>query len=122
MSKYRTKKFENELINFLEQNKVDTAIVFNSHMGWTIEILNKYKIPAVLREENFELRIMERFYKNKKNPIIRIFAVIQFYKMKKYEPHICSKFDSAIMMSEADAEALHKLEPGAKTEVIPVGI
>jgi glycosyltransferase involved in cell wall biosynthesis len=123
ISKYKTKEYEEFLTRHLESNNYDIIHVTNAHMGWTIDVIRKLsKAPVVLREENFELAIMERYYTNQSNLVLKLYAFIQYRKFLSYEPQLCGKFDSCIMMSNEDRNRLTELNPLVKTKVIPLGI
>jgi glycosyltransferase involved in cell wall biosynthesis len=123
LSKYQTKGLEKFVTEHLAVNKYDIIHVTNAHMGWVVNTIRKLcDTPVVLREENFELIIMERYFKNCKNPVIKYYAFLQYKKFLKYEPSLCGKFDIAIMMSKEDEHRLLELNPDVKTKVIPLGI
>jgi glycosyltransferase involved in cell wall biosynthesis len=123
ISKYKTKEYENFLTKHLSAKKYDIIHVTNAHMGWTVDVIRRItNSPVVLREENFELAIMERYYKNQQNPLLKKYAYMQYRKFLKYEPALCGKFDKCIMMSSEDRKRLLEFNPSAKTNVIPLGI
>lgn len=123
LSKYQTKELESFITEHLTANKYDIIHVTNAHMGWIIDRIRKYcNTPVVLREENLELTIMERYYKNQSILLLKLFAFLQFKKFLKYEPDLCGKFDATIMMSCEDQQRLLELNPLVKTKVIPLGI
>jgi glycosyltransferase involved in cell wall biosynthesis len=121
--KYKRKELAKFLEDYLQNNKVDIIHVTNSHMGWVIDIIRKLtKVPVILRQENLELMIMKRFYETQKNPLLKLYAFIQYKKFLEYEPRLCSKFDKCIMMSDEDEKQLKILNPNVKSIVIPLGI
>ncbi len=123
LSKYVRRELKEFLVDFLHRNKFDIIHITNSHMGWIINEIKKLSdAPIVLRQENLELTIMERYYRNQTNPVLKLFSYIQYKKFLKYEPALCSKFDRVIMMSEEDSGRLHLLNPSIKRKVIPLGI
>lgn len=123
ISKYKTKEYEEFLTKHLSLNKYDVIHVTNAHMGWTIDVIRKLcKTPVILREENFELAIMERYYKNQSNLFLKLYAYLQYKKFLSYEPVLCGKYNTCVMMSDEDENRLLELNPLAKTKVIPLGI
>lgn len=123
LSKYKTNEFEKYLNEHLITHNYDIVHVTNAHMGWVVDLIRSISnVPVLLREENFELTIMERYYKNQTNVLLKRFAYLQFKKFLNYEPQLCEKFDKCIMMSKEDENRLKKLNPNAKTKVIPLGI
>lgn len=121
--KYKRSELTAFLKNFLPGNNFDIIHLTNSHMGWVIDEIRKLSLaPVVLREENLELAIMEKYYRNQKNLLLKFYAYIQFKKFIKYEPVLCSKFDWVIMMSNEDKDRLNLLEPSIKSSAIPMGV
>ena len=123
LSKYKRKELGEYLSDHLSLEKYDIIHVTNSHMGWVIDVVKKHSsAPIVLRQENLELMIMQRYYLNQKNIMLKSYAFLQFKKFLKYEPGLCSKFDLCFMMSQEDEGHLKELNPNVKTSVIPLGI
>lgn len=123
LAKYQKKELKDFLSSHLTQNSYDVILIFNAHMGWLVKyIRSKTKVKLILREENLELSIMEKYIRNQKNPLLKIFAWIQFLKFKKYEPKLCEQFDKCFMISLEDEKRLLAMNPKVKTSVIPVGV
>lgn len=123
ISKYKRKELEKFLAQHLKKSSFDIIHVTNAHMGWVVDFIKSIcSTPVVLREENFELTIMERYYENQTNPLLKFYSHIQYKKFIDYEPILCGKFDKCIMMSIDDEKRLLELNPQAKTEVIPLGV
>jgi glycosyltransferase involved in cell wall biosynthesis len=121
--KYQSRAMKQFLLEYFRNNDVDVVHVDHAHMAWVVDVIRPLtKAKIVLREHNFELKIMRRFYRGQKNIIIKLFAYLQYKKMLHYEPAMCGKFDGCIMISEQDEVELLKLNPSVKTTIIPVGI
>ena len=81
VSKFKTKILKKYLIKLLSQKQFDIIQIEHSHLGWLTGLIKAYsKARLVIRAPNLELRIMERFYKNQKNPFLRKYAEIQYKK------------------------------------------
>lgn len=123
MWKYRTSRMKKELTLFLRENKIDIVQVEQVHMGWVVDIARKYTdAPIVLRPQNVETTIMERFYKNQKNILIKIFSYLQFQKLRRYEPKLCEKFDVCVMISPIDEQRIRSMNPKINATSVPAGI
>lgn len=123
MYKYERSELKIFIKAYLKEENPDIVQVVNSHMGWVVDFIRKYsKAPVVLREENFELTIMERYYQTQSNLLLKAYAYLQYRKMKSYEPSLCAKFDRSVMMSKEDEARLLQLNPKVKTTVIPIGV
>lgn len=123
LSKYERKELIDFLNSHLEKNTYDLIQVVNAHMGWIVDYLrSRTNAKIILREENLELSIMEKYYQNQKNPLLKIYAWIQYRKFLKYEPELCAKFDKCFMISSKDEKKLLAINPSVKTTVMPVGV
>ncbi|HOI30940.1 MAG TPA: glycosyltransferase family 4 protein [Melioribacteraceae bacterium] len=123
LSKYVRPELDSFISGHLKKNKYDIIHITNAHMGWIVDrIRSLCDTPVVLRQENLELTIMERYYKKQSNPLLKFYAYIQYRKFIKYEPVLCSRFDCVIMMSAEDERRLKRFNPHVKTVTIPLGI
>lgn len=92
-------------------------------MGWIVDTIRKFSdAPVILREENLELMIMKRFSQSQSNPLIKLYSYLQYKKLLRYEPKLCSKMNLNIMISKNDEAELQKLGPGVNTVTIPLGV
>ena len=122
-AKYYSDELKNFLIVYFKNKDVDIVHIDHAHMGWVVDVIRPLtKAKIVLREQNFELKIMERYYQEQKNIFLKAYAYIQYRKMLKYEPDLCRKFDNCIMMSKNDEVALLSFNSNIKTSIIPVGV
>ena len=123
ISKFITLELENFLMNFLKNQKVDLVHIDYLHMGWTIDLIKSLcKVPVVLRQHDLHFRLMQRFYENEHNPLIKYFAYLQYKKFLTYEPNLCEKFDQCIMITKTDEKELLKLNSKIRTQVISIGV
>jgi glycosyltransferase involved in cell wall biosynthesis len=123
ISKFITNELEVFLKDFLKKHHFDLIHVDYLHMGWTVELLKSLcNIPIVLRQHDLHFRLMQRFYENENNPLIRYFAYLQYKKFLTYEPNLCEKFDSCVMITETDEKELLSLNSNIKTKVISIGV
>lgn len=123
LAKYKRKELLKFLDNHLKRNEYDFIIIFNTHMGWIVDYLRaKTKSIIILREENLELSIMEKYFQNQENIILKLLAWIQYKKFIKYEPSLCEKFDACFMISSQDKEKLLNFSTKINAIVINSGI
>lgn len=123
LSKYKNNVLKKFLDDYFHSNKPDIVHIVNAHMGWVIDYLRTLtSAPIVLRQENLELLIMQKYSGNQKNPFLKFYSFIQYKKFIKYEPALCGKFDLCFMMSEEDKAKLLQPNPKAKCTVVPLGV
>lgn len=122
-SKYKSRELLNFIRSYFKDNEVDIIQVEHLHMGWIVDEIRKLtKAPIILREQNLEMNIMKRFYENQRNPVLKMFAKLQYKKFIKFEPQMCSKFDKVVMISKTDEDELRKFNDAIDTKTIPAGI
>ena len=123
VSKYISKQLSQFIEDYLEKFTPDVIHVNSLHMGWIVEEIRRYSAaPVLLRQENLEMNIMERYYQEQKNPLLKSFAWMQYRKFIRYEPELCARFDRCVMISAVDENRLKKLNPAIRTAVIPCGV
>jgi len=85
-SKYKSRKLLNFIRSYFKDNDVDIVQIEHLHMGWIIDEIRKLtKAKVILRQQNLEMLIMKRFYENQKNPLLKLFAKLQYKKFIKFE-------------------------------------
>lgn len=123
ISKFITVELENFLKNFFKNQTIDLVHIDYLHMGWTVDLIKSLcNIPVLLRQHDLHFRLMQRFYENENNPLIKYFAYLQYKKFLTYEPNLCEKFDQCIMITKTDENELLKLNSKIKTQVISIGV
>lgn len=122
-SKYIRKELDDFLIEYFKRNNPDIIQIEHLHLGWVVDRIRKLtKAPIILRQQNYETMIMKRFGDNAKNLLLKLFAKIQYFKMKKYEARLCEKFDKVVMISYEDEKRLKMYNPKIKSTTIPAGV
>lgn len=123
ISKYRSKAMSCFLEGFLSKNQFDVIHADHLHMSYYgLEARRICRSPVILREHNLESVIVERFADSAQTPFFREWMAIQKERMKAYEARRAREVDLCCMMTEDDRLRLLKLEPSARTAVIPAGI
>lgn len=123
VSKFIRKEMKQFLKEFFSKNQVDIIHIDNLHMAWCIDEIKKYcDAPIVLRQHNLEMKIMQRFSDNTKNPLLKVFAKVQARKFMSYEPEMCLKMDMCLMITKQDELELLALNKKIKTKTLSVGV
>ena len=128
---YNIKKYEfldvkNYVLEFLRNTDIDVVHVDHLHIAYYArEIKNEFpQIPIAIREHNVEYKILERFYQNQKNPLLRSIFKIQCERLKKYERSALRTFDAILAITPEDSQRIQNLDPQLKGKiyVIPAGV
>ena len=77
--------------------------------------------PKIVVHHNVESSLLFRRSSHEKNPLTRLYLWWQARKLQNYEKKRLTEFDVNIAVSDVDAEALGKLSPRARIQVVPNG-
>mgnify|MGYP003810513841 CR=1 FL=1 len=123
ISKYHSKAFLDKLRKVVRGNHFDIVHIEQLHMAYYGEFIKKeFGLPIVLREQNVESTIWERYYLEASDPLIKFYARLQLHKVYTYESKIAAEFDRCFMITEKDKERILMMNPNVKASVIPGGV
>ncbi|MBI2428798.1 MAG: glycosyltransferase [Ignavibacteriales bacterium] len=123
ISKYMSVEMEKYLRRLLSTNRFDIVHVDHLHMAhYGVLCKKEFDLPIVLREHNIESTIMERFAKTVKIPIVKMYLEIQRKRIEYYESKMTQEFDLCAVITDSDNRRLNRLQPLARTAVIPGGV
>jgi polysaccharide biosynthesis protein PslH len=121
--KYYSKSMIDLIDDRIRNNNFDIVHIDHLHLAFYGKyIKEKYGIPVVLREHNFETLIWERLSAMEKNFLKKIFYSYQYKKVRKYEPAMCEMFDKCLMVTNIDKDKLLRCSNRIKAEVVPAGV
>ncbi|MDP4288758.1 MAG: glycosyltransferase family 4 protein [Bacteroidota bacterium] len=105
------------------QKSFDIVHVDHSHMGpYGLWIKDRYGLPIVLREHNFEALIYERYAERETNPVKSYLARLHGGRLKREEARFLTNFDAVAAISQEDVAAMKQVAPEGKYRVIPAGV
>lgn len=111
------------LDRLLQESKYDIVHIDACHMGkYGMWIKEKYGLPIVLRQHNFETQIYRRFAATTSNPIAKFVASIHAKRMLLEEIKIIAGHDRVIAISTEDEAQMARYVPNANYRVIPAGV
>lgn len=123
ISKYIRPELLAKVKELLLKNDYDVVHIDHLHLAWLSAEIKKIKnIRVVLREHNLEMEIMQRFYENQTDPLLKIYAWMQYQKFRSYEPLLCKSVDTAMMITDVDREKLLSFRKDISTTIIPAGV
>jgi polysaccharide biosynthesis protein PslH len=107
----------------MSENTYDIVHLDHAHMGkYGLWMKEKWNIPIVLREHNYETLIYERFAANTKNPLKKLIATIHAKRLRKEEANFIRSFDATIPITPQDEELMRRDAPNATYYTIPAGV
>lgn len=92
------------LESYLAENPVDMIICDSIYRALNIPL--EFKGKKILFEHNIESMIIKRYSDAEKNIFKRIFAYIEYLKLKAFQKRVWKKFDACIVCSEIDKKIL----------------
>ncbi|RGR83286.1 glycosyltransferase [Heyndrickxia coagulans] len=125
MKKYIDPTMELKIIDILNKNQIDIVILDHLHMAYYVNFIKKLKpnIPVFLRQHNIESIILKRAYETEKLPLRKLYLLIQYKKLRKYESEICSKMDKIFVITDEDKKVLQKMNSDLpKIGVVKAGV
>jgi glycosyltransferase involved in cell wall biosynthesis len=111
------------LEKLLTSNAYDIVHLDASHMGkYGLWIKERFGLPVILRQHNFETLIYRRFAANTKNTLFKIIAQVHAKRMLAEEMRFLRGVDSVVAISFEDERLMKPIAPNTKFSVIPAGV
>jgi glycosyltransferase involved in cell wall biosynthesis len=82
----------------------------------------RYNIPIVLREHNYEALIYKRFAANEKNPFKKLVAYVHGKRLRREEARFFKAFDAIVPITSEDEVLMRRDVPSATYYTIPAGV
>ncbi|MCL4511568.1 MAG: glycosyltransferase family 4 protein [Bacteroidetes bacterium] len=123
ISKYFSNEMLERLSDLVKKEWFDAIHVDHLHLArYAIELKRHFGIPTVLREHNFESEIIHRYALLTKNPLLALYAGIQYRRVLRYEAWAVQGFDIVIPISREDDSKLRGISPRMRSRIIPAGV
>lgn len=107
----------------IAEQRFDIVHLDGAQMGkYGLWIKEKFGLPVVLREHNFEALIYERFARNERNPLKKLVASIHGRRLRKEELNFIRHLDAIIPITTEDETLLRKEVPNAWYKTISGGV
>ena len=111
------------LEKLLAENTYDIVHLDASHMGkYGLWIKEKFKLPVILRQHNFETLIYKRFAANAKNPLLKIVSSVHGKRMLAEETRFLNAVHGVIAISSEDKRLMEQVALKTKFWTIPAGV
>jgi len=115
------KEAKKGLINYIETNRPDVAIIEHSWLAGYVTFLNALGVKVILDAHNVESNLWKQFYRNS-TAVERIPYYFFWKSMSLNEKKFMKHFDLIISTSELENEKIKKIAPQVRNAVIPNGI
>lgn len=101
----------------------DVILIEDVVMGWYAARLKRESpVPIYLRSHNINTKIVERFYKTQRNPVLRVLGRRQWSKFDRYERSVWETFDGVSQISPVDAALAREMNPRVEQKMLYSGI
>lgn len=109
-----------KVLNYLEP---PPDLIYVDHLQMFQYVPRPAPSPVLLDEHNVEWRIIERFAACDESGARRLFASIEWPKLRAFELDACQAADAVLTVTPNDREVLReKGVPGSKMTVLPIGV
>ncbi len=122
VAKYQSPLLARKLEELLARERFDIAQLEQVHLvGYQAITKGKWGIPTVLRQENIESQLAERYW-HTQTGLRRLYARLLAARMRPYEAEMCARMDCCLAITDEDARRLSTLSPNAPVRVVPAGV
>jgi len=122
VAKYHSPRMVQKLKEVLASEPFDVAHLEQVHMaGYRAITQGQWGIPTVLRQENIESHLAERYWRTQTG-LRRAYARLLAARLRRYESAACAAVDRCLAITAEDAARLRDLSPRARVVVIPAGV
>jgi glycosyltransferase involved in cell wall biosynthesis len=123
LNRFHNPGFLKTIMELIERERPDIIQLEQLHCAYYGQAIRKqYAIPVMLRLHNIESVLVDRFGKEARNPLAKIYSAIETRKIRRYEKSIASSCDRIITISLDDAWKLEEITLGSRSLTIPSGV
>jgi len=122
LERFISNKFADRLTEILQKEQFDIVQLEYLFLCKYIAVIRKYSdAKIVLRPQNIEFVVWERYLKNLKNPLKKFFLSNAVKRLKRYEKSIGSELDGIIALTKQDREVFESFGLNAPIIELPMG-
>ncbi len=123
MAKYFDRGALEFVMRAVEDFRPDVIQAQHAHTGrYALELKERFGIPFVLREHNIEYMLVEQYSRSVVNPLLKLVALWQHFKTRRYEVGLWKRCDRVVFISPGDRERAIGEAPGIRSDVVPDGV
>jgi polysaccharide biosynthesis protein PslH len=122
IERFQSEAFARKITEILSLKKFDIIQLEHLYLFIYFDLIRKHSnAKIVLRPQNIEYVIWERYLHNTKNSLKRLFIRTATRRLKKYEQSVSAKADGIIAITADDAEIFKSFEGQTSITDIPMG-
>jgi len=122
VERFYSEQFNTDLIRILNNEDFDIVQLEHLYMCLYFETIRKHsKAKIILRSQNVENNVWNRFLENKGNFFKNIYLRIATNRLEKFEKEMAAKIDGIIAISDNDANTFRTYAPTTPVVSVPIG-
>lgn len=122
IERFISRDFAAKLRNILRSESFDIIQLEHLYLCKYIDTIKRYSdAKIVLRPQNVEYVIWERYIKNVRNPLKKVFLRIAVKRLKLYEQQVIQELDGVIPLTGEDAALFSSFSGETPMAVVPMG-
>lgn len=122
IERFISREFEDKLAAILKAEHFDIIQLEHLYLCKYIKVIKLHsKAKIILRPQNVEYIIWERYLKGLKNPIKKAALSIAIKRLKKYEQSVNGQLDGIMALTNEDAGTFSSFSGETSIVVIPMG-
>lgn len=123
ISRFFCKKFEEKLIEKLQQTNYDVVQLESLFMAPYVQAIRQYSNAKIaLRAHNVEHIVWQRLGENEKNPVTKWYLKKLTAQLKEYEIETLQKIDAVVSISQDDLSYFKSINPTIQSLVFPLSL
>jgi sugar transferase (PEP-CTERM/EpsH1 system associated) len=120
-AKYKSGAMADAIHTALQEELFDLVQLENTHMAHYLGLVQKHNKPAVLRLQNVESLLAQRYARTVAPPV-NWYVSLQARRMARFEARACEQASLCLAITEEDAQRVRRLAPDAQVSVSPAGV
>lgn len=122
VERFYSDEFNNHLIKILSFEKFDVVQLEHSYLGLYIKTIRNYsKAKIILRPQNVENKVWERYLEKKLSFLKKIYLRITNKRLLKFEKMVANKVDGIIAISYSDKTIFQSYACQTPIAEVPMG-
>jgi glycosyltransferase involved in cell wall biosynthesis len=122
IERFFSKEFEHKLKSILESESYDIVHLEHLYLCKYIDAIREVSDARILlRPQNVEFIIWERYLKCIKNPFKKMFLKTAIRRLKKYEQNVNDQLDGIAALTQQDADIFSSFSDTIPVTIVPMG-
>lgn len=117
---FDSKIFRQTMQLVMREHPIDIAHLDTISLAQYLDDLGE--IPAVMTHHGAESFMIRRRILRERNPFMKLFFLIEWWALKRYEQRMCPRVAANLVVSAADQEILAQIAPNARFLTVENGV